>query len=65
LLSVDSEGAIRSLLCGALLADWTTIAGVAEFTSPVVRVLDGDRLEVLHFNHLVYDQVYASSHSLI
>jgi endonuclease YncB( thermonuclease family) len=43
--------AIRSCLCSALLAAWTTIAGAAEFTVPVVSVLDGDTLEVLHNQH--------------
>jgi micrococcal nuclease len=45
---VDTKGAIRSLLCGALLAACATAAGAAELDGPVVRVLDGDTLEVLH-----------------
>jgi endonuclease YncB( thermonuclease family) len=51
LLNVDTEGAIRSLLCGALLAPWATIAGAAEFLGPLVGLLDGDIIEVLHNNH--------------
>ena len=39
---------MRSLLCGALLAAWATTAGAAELDGPVVRILDGDALEVLH-----------------
>ena len=39
---------MRSLLCGALLAAWATTAGAAELDGPVVRILDGDTLEVLH-----------------
>jgi micrococcal nuclease len=39
---------MRSLLCGALLAAWATTAGAAELDGPVVRILDGDTIEVLH-----------------
>ncbi len=48
---MDTKGAIRSLSCGALLATWATLAGAAEFDGPVVRVLDGDTLEVLNNHH--------------
>ncbi|MEP6959633.1 MAG: hypothetical protein ABI980_12965 [Nitrospirota bacterium] len=47
---MDTEGAIRNLLCGALLATWATIAGAAEFLGPVVGVLVEDTIEVLHTN---------------
>ena len=39
---------MRSLLCGALLAAWATTVGAAELDGPVVRILDGDTIEVLH-----------------
>ena len=42
---------MRSLLCGALLAAWATTVGAAELDGPVVRILDGDTIEVLHNNH--------------
>lgn len=48
---MDTKGAIRSLLCGAMLVAWGTTAGAAELDGPVVRVLDGDTLEVLHNQH--------------
>jgi endonuclease YncB( thermonuclease family) len=48
---VDTRGAIRSLFCGALLATWTTLAGAAEVLGPVVSILDGDTIEVLHNQH--------------
>ncbi len=44
------KGARRSVLCSALLAAWTTIAAAAEFLGPVVRVLNGETIEVLHNN---------------
>ena len=48
MLNVDTEGAIRRLLCGALRATWATLAGAAEFLSPMVGVLNGDTREGLH-----------------
>ena len=42
---------MRSLLCGALLAAWATTAGAAGLDGPVVRILDGDTIEVLHNQH--------------
>jgi len=45
---VCTQGAIGSILCSALLAAWATIAGATDFFGPVVSVLDGDTIEVLH-----------------
>jgi endonuclease YncB( thermonuclease family) len=45
---MDTEGAQRILLCRALLSTWATNAGAAVFLWPVVGVLDGNTIEVLH-----------------
>ena len=38
----------RVALCRAVLASWVVAAFAAAFTGPVVSVLDGDTIEVLH-----------------
>jgi len=38
----------RVALCRAVLASWVVAAFAAAFTGPVVSVLDGDIIEVLH-----------------
>jgi len=41
----------RVALCTTVLAAWVVAAFAADFSGPVVSVLDGDTIEVLHNQH--------------